>query len=108
MGTSPAIMLMSVDLPQPLGPNTETILDLGMSRSKFSYSGQPAKYLVRPRMVICVPGAPGTKGRCGTSATTAALLTLMAFSFVVASGGGARGGGRDKSRPSRRSLSAAP
>ena len=55
-------MLISVDLPQPLGPNTETILCFGMSRSKFSYSGQPAKYLVRPRMVMCVPAGPGTNG----------------------------------------------
>ena len=29
-------MLISVDLPQPFGPNTETILCFGMSRSKFS------------------------------------------------------------------------
>ena len=52
IGIRPAIMLISVDLPQPLGPNTDTILCLGMSRSKFSYSGQPAKYLVRPRIVM--------------------------------------------------------
>ena len=63
-GTSPAIMLISVDLPQPLGPNTETILCLGMSRSKFSYSGQPAKYLVRPRIVIVrCPAGPGHERR---------------------------------------------
>ena len=55
-------MLISVDLPQPFGPNTETILCFGMSRSKFSYSGQPAKYLVRPRIVMCVPAGPGTNG----------------------------------------------
>ena len=58
-------MLISVDLPQPFGPNTETILCFGMSRSKFSYSGQPAKYLVRPRIVISVPAGPGTEGRHG-------------------------------------------
>ena len=62
-------MLISVDLPQPLGPNTETILCFGMSRSKFSYSGQPAKYLVRPRIVMCVPAGPGRTARTGTSAT---------------------------------------
>jgi hypothetical protein len=45
-------MLISVDLPQPLGPNIDTILFLGMSKSKFSYKGQPAKYLVNPRMVM--------------------------------------------------------
>ena len=58
-------MLISVDLPQPLGPNTETIWCFGMSRSKFSYSGQPAKYLVRPRIVMCVPAGPGTNGGTG-------------------------------------------
>ena len=29
-------MLISVDLPQPFGPNTETIRGFGMSRSKSS------------------------------------------------------------------------
>ncbi len=29
-------MLISVDLPQPLGPKTDTILPFGMSRLKFS------------------------------------------------------------------------
>ena len=29
-------MLISVDLPQPFGPNTETMRCFGMSRSKFS------------------------------------------------------------------------
>lgn len=73
---SPAIMLMSVDMPQPLGPNTETIACLGMSRSKFSYSGQPAKYLVSPRIVMCVPAGPGLKAGFGTSAYTGPLRTI--------------------------------
>jgi hypothetical protein len=73
MGTSPAIMLISVLLPQPFGPNTEVILPLGRSRLKFSYSGQPAKYLVSLRMVMCVPAGPGTKGSAGTSANTGGL-----------------------------------
>src|SRR6187551_718153 len=75
MGTSPAIMLISVDLPQPLGPNTETILCFGISRLKSSYSGQPAKYLVNPRMVMWVPAGPGWNSRTGTSAKTGALIT---------------------------------
>ena len=68
-------MLMRVDLPQPLGPNTDTILCLGMSRSKFSYSGQPAKYLVRPRMVMWVPAGPAVKAGRGTSAKTGPFNT---------------------------------
>src|SRR5450432_112185 len=77
---SPAIMLISVDLPQPFGPNTDTMAFLGMFRSKFSYSGHPAKYLVSPRMVMCVPEGPGTNGGIGTSATTAALDNRMVLS----------------------------
>jgi len=34
-GISPAIMFISVDLPQPLGPKIETILLRGRSRLKF-------------------------------------------------------------------------
>ncbi len=79
MGTSPAIMLINVDLPQPLGPNTDTIFRFGMSRSNLSYSGQPAKYLVSPRIVMWVPVGPGTNGRTGTSATTGALTMRIAY-----------------------------
>src|SRR5579871_2462578 len=68
MGTSPAIMLISVDLPQPFGPKMETMRALGRFRSKFSYSGVPAKYLVRPRMVMWVPTGPGTKAGSRASA----------------------------------------
>ncbi|SPT41138.1 Uncharacterised protein [Achromobacter denitrificans] len=69
-------MLISVDLPQPLGPNTETILPLGMSRLKSSYSGQPAKYLVRPRMVMCVPRGPGSNGAAAGAGAMMGLMTV--------------------------------
>src|SRR5450432_3947972 len=76
MGIRPAIMLISVDFPQPLGPKIDTIWLLGMSRSKFSYSGLPAKYLVMPRMVMCVPRGPGTDGASGSmTAPTGRMLS---------------------------------
>ena len=77
-------MLISVDLPQPLGPNTDTILCFGMSRSKFSYSGQPAKYLVRPRMVIVrCPAGPGTNAGAGTSAISGSIRERCSSSAPV-------------------------
>src|SRR6266850_1070463 len=74
-------MLIKVDLPQPLGPNTETIRCLGMSRSKFSYNGAPAKYLVKPGIVIAVPGGPGTNGGgAGSGAISGCKTALMSAS----------------------------
>src|SRR6185295_8136817 len=71
-GTSPAIMFISVDLPQPLGPKIETILARGKSRLKLVYSGLPAKLLLRPRTVTWVWGAArrvssesGSPAACG-------------------------------------------
>ena len=73
-------MLISVDLPQPFGPNTETMRPFGMSRSKFSYSGQPAKYLVSPRMVMWVPAGPGAKRGEGGSSSAIRVAGRMAIS----------------------------
>src|SRR5580765_6343013 len=76
MGIRPAIILINVDLPQPLGPKIDTIWLFGRSRSKFSYSGLPAKYFVRSRMVMCVPSGPGTKGASGSmTAPTGRMLS---------------------------------
>ncbi len=71
VGREAAIMLMSVDLPQPFGPKTDTIRPVTMSRSKPSYTGTAPNVLRsadgngggRARAVCPAPEAPGRGSR---------------------------------------------
>src|SRR5688572_2336988 len=79
---SPQIRLMSVDLPQPLGPKNVITLPRGRSRSKSLYSGAPPNDLERPRIVMWVRGGIDAFG--GTLCRTArCALTFVAPPDVI-------------------------